>query len=228
MDKIKPILFNTEMVRAIRAGRKTVTRRPVKVRFRAGEAGYNIITQAHTGEFCYLEIYDEWETEVRRLGAPYRPGEILYVRETWQKVGGTVTPERYIYLADYTGIPIRWRPSIHMPKEAARIFLRVTDVRVERLQDSFSEPISPIFALQEEGMDIGDDCRECIGNYGRPCCVDVDDGEVDECGILDEVRGDFSGLWDSTIKPADRAVYGWAANPWVWVIEFEVDKAWNR
>ena len=70
-------------------------------------------------------------------------------------------------------------------------------------------------------MDIGDDCRECISTYGRPCCIDLDEDSADECGLLDDVRGEFSGLWDSTIKPADRARLGWAANPWVWVIEFE-------
>lgn len=69
-----------------------------------------------------------------------------------------------------------------MPREAARIFLRVTDVRVERLQDM------PPYDIAFEGF---------------------------------RKQKDFIALWDSTIKPADRVLYGWAANPWVWVIEFE-------
>ena len=77
---------------------------------------------------------------------------------------------------------LKWHPSIHMPREAARIFLRVTDVRVERVQDIDDD------GVVAEGLNIGDP---------------------------------FDELWDSTIKPADRALYGWDANPWVWVIEFE-------
>ncbi len=64
---------------------------------------------------------------------------------------------------------------------------------------------------------LPDECVECINNYGHPSCIDTDS----ECGILDEVRGGFSELWDSTIKKADLPIYGWSANPWVWVIEFE-------
>ncbi len=79
-----------------------------------------------------------------------------------------------------------WRPSIHMPREAARIFLRVTDVRVERLQNITDE--------QAEKEDFKDYTSTALG---------------------------FAELWDSTIKPKDRALYGWAANQWVWVIEFE-------
>ena len=76
----------------------------------------------------------------------------------------------------------RWHPSIHMPKEAARLFLRATGVRVERLQDIDDD------GVVAEGLKIGDA---------------------------------FDVLWDSTIKPADLPLYGWDANPWVWVIEFE-------
>ena len=120
-----------------------------------------------------------------------------------------------------------------MPKEAARIFLRVTDVRVERLHDSFTAQGTTIIALQNEGINIGDHCRQCIESYGYPCCNDLDPelgfdedtgedkGGGSECGMLDGVRYDFSRLWDSTIKPADLPVYGWEGNPWVWVIEFE-------
>lgn len=138
---------------------------------------------------------------------------------------------RYLYAADNLPEPfgfwvnpdgthrdsMPWRPSIHMPREAARIFLWVADVRVERLQDSFCRHGSAILLLQREGIDIGEQCRDCIKAYGSPCCSDDDS----ECGVLDEVRGEFSDLWDSTIKPADRDLYGWAANPWVWVITFE-------
>ncbi len=89
-----------------------------------------------------------------------------------------------------------WRPSIHMPKEAARIWLKVTNVRVERLQDITVED-----ALAE-GMD----------KYIRL------NGELDENSIITS----FIGIWNSTIKKSDLDRYGWEANPYVWVIEFEV------
>lgn len=90
---------------------------------------------------------------------------------------------------------MKWHPSLHMPKDAARIFLRVTNVRVERLQDITVED-----ALAE-GMD----------KYIRL------NGELDENSIITS----FIGIWNSTIKKSDLDRYGWNANPWVWVIEFE-------
>ena len=85
------------------------------------------------------------------------------------------------------------RPSIHMPKEAARIWLKVTDVRVERLQEITEEQIG------REGVEV---------EYPH-----VLNGE--------EKRYAFSTLWNSTVKKSDLDRYGWNANPWVWVIEFE-------
>ena len=219
----KPILFNTEMVRAILDGRKTVTRRGVH-----SPLLYTRDTLPDIVEESKLPRYWDFGWHGEKVGfatkAPYQPGDILYVRETYFKYAG-----EYVYKASAAQPEIwkgMWHPSIHMPREAARIWLRVTDVRVERLQTSFFEPICPIFAVQAEGIDIGDTCWECIENYGEPCCVDtVDEDGSDlyggECGELDQSRGEFSDLWDRTIKPADRERYGWAANPWVWVIAVE-------
>ena len=132
MCGVKPILFTTEMVRAILEGRKTVTRRLVKpqplsvVNTLYRKDGTNI-WRTH-GADCWYEFR-----------APCVPGDILWVRETWSPVN--VRPRRYIYKADVdrrigegVGLPLCWHPSIHMPREAARVFLRVSDVRVERLQ----------------------------------------------------------------------------------------------
>lgn len=236
---MKPILFNTEMVRAILDGRKTVTRRVMKPQ----PLFYTGRKYVFADEVCPKK----WEDCDNIISTyKYQPGDILYVRETWAPIYTGKGPDfvaGYMYMADegrmtvedYDCVhpdgkdwtwPGRWYPSIHMPKEAARIFLRVTDVRVERLQDSFSKPISPIFELLAEGMDIGDDCRECIEDYGNPCCVETIDEDGSnmyggECGLLDDVRTEFSKLWDSTIKPKDREKYGWSANPFVWVISFE-------
>lgn len=96
----------------------------------------------------------------------------------------------------------KWRPSIHMPKGAARIFLRVTGVRVERLQDVTEE--------QAKCEGVGDP-------YGYQSAEWYDQKELTTNYHINS----FAGLWDSTVKKSDLAKYGWNANPWVWVIEFE-------
>ncbi len=198
---MKPILFNTDMVRAILEGRKTVTRRVVKP-----QPVYNPndgFTWKGAAYGTDLPPTEKGATYNFRCAAPCRPGDILYVRETWQYAYALDENEqpiestgRYFYAADGGNEPFAfwvnedgshrdsmpWHPSIHMPREAARIFLRVTDVRVERLQEIDDD------GIVSEGLAIGDP---------------------------------FDELWDSTIKKADRALYGWEADPWVWVIEFE-------
>lgn len=221
---VKPILFNTEMVRAILDGRKTVTRRVVTPQPMESTIYPNIDV---AGKVC-AEIWGNGA--VKYIKQPYRPGDILYVRETWSQMeyGGFLyrawpgkgqEPEKQDEAM--RGLGLKWHPAIHMPREAARIWLRVTNVRVERLQTDFFKQESAIFELCAEGIDIGESCRECISTYGRPCCIDEDPEYGSECGMLDDVRDDFACLWDSTIKPADRKLYGWAVNPFCWVIEFE-------
>ena len=136
---MKPILFNTQMVRAIMGGRKTQTRRAVKpqpkdkalLEFRDGILSWGDMRAG----ICY-----EYEAK-----AAYQPGDILWVRETWRlKTPSVLDETKYIYRADSNPsdeTEQKWHPSIHMPKEAARIFLRVTDVRVERLWDISSEDV---------------------------------------------------------------------------------------
>ena len=208
-----PILFNTEMVQAILAGRKTQTRRVMKLKYKENEAGFQILTNKHDGSFAYAEYYDEDENHTRMITPPCMPGIILWVRETWGKLTEcNVYPpyepeeERFIYRADI-GDPdhfqAKWHPSIHMPKEAARIFLLVKDVRIERLQDMTEEQ------AEKEGCSAGYFNITC-GPFGN-------DDAPDEWTAVE----DFQRVWDSTIKTADLDKYGWNANPWVWVIEFE-------
>lgn len=192
----KPILFNTYMVRAILEGRKTVTRRVVKPHFRPGETGWQVITEKHSGKYVRIEYLDEWENETRYMIDPFRPDDILYVRETWAEM-----PYGFVYRADGEepegwDSDDRWRPSIHMPKEAARLFLRVTDVRVERLKDITPEQIDA------EG------CKEWA--------YSATTGE-----LLPSDPSWFCIAWDNTLKPTDLPLYGWDVNPWVWVISFE-------
>nr|DAL76838.1 MAG TPA: ASCH domain protein [Bacteriophage sp.] len=223
---IKPILFNTEMVRAILDGRKTCTRRICKD---ANEYTvpdmefYNADKRTYAvHNFADKEHMEQLSTVERTC--PICLGDILYVRETvWQKIGyyldidGETKPSWYNefkYVASdekpETGWNYSWskRPSIHMPKEAARIWLKVTDVRVERLQEITEKQACM------EGTDPWDEV--CYENNGwHPTFSDPDSG-----GDPNMIDG-FHKLWNSTIKKSDIDRYGWDANPYVWVISFE-------
>lgn len=238
---VKPILFNEDDVRATLEDRKHAIRRVIKPQPDGAHTILDSDDAAHTFDFLCGNggsggQFVDW---VKTVTAPYWPGDILWARETWghpseSEISRGANPNKYLYKAD-TYQPCagdKWHPSIHMPKEAARLFLRVTDVWAERLFDSFTAQGDTIAALLAEGIDIGDHCRQCINAYGNPCCNDLDpelepdeSGEDEnggsECGVLDGVRSDFARLWDSCIPRKRLPLYGWDANPWVWVIEFE-------
>ena len=223
---IKPILFNTEMVRAILDGRKSCTRRIVKG-FIPNNAvwGYT----AFTPKGCiscrgtFADGYGE-----KFFKPPYQPGDILYIRETWERFEcwncdgderGNCPKEPkksvldktcgcYMYRAtDEISGDAKWHPSIHMPKEAARIWLKVTDVRVERLQD-----ITYNGALREGSEGIRCD-HVALGVHGCTDCMNT--------GWIEPPQVEFMQIWNSTIKKSDLNRDGWDANPWAWVIEFE-------
>lgn len=201
--EIKPILFNSEMVRAILDGRKSCTRRLVK--FFSGE------NPRWTGYIKDGLMLYNGKNEPCIRKAPYQPGDTLYVRETWKKA-----PNGYYYYEDWQRGDIaditKWKPSIHMPKEAARIWLKVTNVRVERLQE-----MKPVDVIKEGAYP---DCWDCLNTYGESgsqCCYRTEE----QCSQCDEVMMEWEKLWNSTIKKSDLDRYGWDANPWVWVIEFE-------
>lgn len=193
---VKPILFNTEMVRAILDGRKTCTRRAIK--FPNGMTGRPVGKAGDSSNPLGIM----YPGGIKR--PPYQPGDILYVRETWcddRQFTKDDTPGQYFYKASPPDdFNVKWHPSIHMPKEAARIWLKVKDVRVERLQDMDWQD-----ALYE-GIDMCLERDMKTGEYIFP-----DENPLD----------DFIDLWDSTIKKSDIDRYGWDANPYVWVIEFE-------
>lgn len=203
---IKPILFNTEMVRAILDGRKTCTRRVAK---NVPDHTHRIEPVYENGRFQFDCFYSSY---VAALDAdadfcmpcfpPYQQGDILYVRETWCKGSWMNEKERYYYKADDNDFHCVWHPSIHMPKEAARIWLRVTDVRAERLQECGE---GWCIDIEKEGIATPQDAILYIS----------DDA------FHDALRMEFQKTWDGTIKKSDIDRYGWDANPWVWVIEFE-------
>lgn len=159
---IKPILFNTEMVRAILDGRKTCTRRLVKPQPKSKLCYTFAGSDSDTWGYPNRTAHEIWGEEFKlpnditeeelskRWNPPYHTDDIPYVRETWcglpvNEAGHMRGHTIYYYKADGELRPKGWRgtwhPSIHMPKEAARIWLKVTDVRVERLQEITSEQI---------------------------------------------------------------------------------------
>lgn len=196
--KTLPILLSTPMVQAILDGRKKQTRRNVGIK---------------TSHFASIELRDgKFIPFVRGGGAQlwpqpeikpkYQVGYIMWVRETWIPSSGYGTINRFIYKAD-DDIPhgARWKPSIHMPKEAARIFLEVTDVRVERLQDISEE--DAIAEGVEQHSDYG---TTGYRHYGRPneALTDID------------AKWSFETLWESI-----NGKESWNENPFVWVYDFK-------
>ena len=175
--KEKPIIFNTEMVKAIMDRRKTQTRRIAKT--------------------------DK---------PPYIAGDILYVRETWAQVPNG----DYLYKAHsmYKGMKdadflFSWKPSIHMPKEAARIFLEVINIRKERLQniteaDAIAEGAEPYNPFDLKQMPLS--LVTCLPNGNKI--------------VKKTYRVGFYKVWQEINEKGKN--YDWNSNPAVWVIEFRV------
>lgn len=205
----KPILFNTDMVRAILNGRKTATRRCVKPRSKDACGFYVTFREsdnAFTGVYDYDEnerMFDNPQTQ------PCYPKDILYIRETFRPLSDHPR-SKFEYAADWSRKYFensrnpkacnggKWIPSIHMPKEAARIFLKVHDVKVQHLHN----------------MTLDDFLKE--GVTLRPEAFN------DPENAYHQAKRIFAEeIWDKTLRKADREYYSWDANPWVWTIWFE-------
>ena len=223
---MKPILFNTEMVKVILNGNKTQTRRPVKK-----DLIINLETDKNDPDYLYIQ--DKFgDFHHLKECAPYQEEQILYIRETFAigeidyaegtngkeipfisqcKGENSFIPKEWAIRNNIVIEEVRWKPSIHMPKEAARIFLKVTDVRVERLQD-----ITPMDATAE-GVD------SVLLEPDHPLAEKVYKlyGEWDE-KTQDMYVGNvnvFATMWNEIYEDRD---YGWEENPYVWVVEFKV------
>ena len=213
----KPILFNTEMVKAILDGRKTQTRRLVK-----DIPLYEPYFTVDDGIAFACDEDGEWHPA--EAFSRIQPGDVLWVRETWAKDVG-----RYMYRANYSDtekfymngreIKMVWRPSIHMPREAARLFLRVKGVQMERLQDMSEDDA---IAEGYRGCDAKHPVIYYPDGIAEPCWVTGHECIYEYWYCNHTLQEGFGrDIWDGTIKKADIQRYGWDANPWVWVIEFE-------
>jgi hypothetical protein len=189
--KEMPILFKPEMVKAILEGTKTQTRRIIQPQPK------DIVywnTDGFGNKYNYVGRYENETTQT--ISTKYSVGDILWVRETFGKDSDgyffKVCDDGKIFYDDGS---IKWKPSIHMPREAARLFLEVTSIKVEQLQD-----IGEADAIAE-GLkhNCPSDCPPCGGTN----CTDY---------IVA-----YHNLWD---KINAKRGYSWESNPWVWVIEF--------
>lgn len=202
--KERPVIFNGEMVRALLDGRKTQTRRVIKLSHERGMV--NPVIRGRNGEISSVSC------RLAPMLCPFgQVGDQLWVRETFMKLTGTGIEattgkfEGFAYRADTpTGsygdeirkeYGLKWTPSLHMPRKACRILLEITALRVERLKD-----ISQYDAIAEGGPPSHPSINAVSRDYGFP---------------------DFSRSW---FAQTWQHIYGeesWSANPWVWVIEFK-------
>ena len=184
-NNFKPILFSTEMVQAILAGRKTQTRRVVKEKMTTAVLDYAMENNKPTDEFI-------------ERNCNLKKGDILWVRETFAKVPQTAFGENFIYKSTFDRtFSGPWKPSLFMPKEAARIFMKVTNVRVQRLQD-----INAAHSGAEGIVEVKFEYHKSI----NPRVVEM----------TAQIMA-FRDLWDSI----NAKKHPWESNPWVWVYEFE-------
>ncbi|HCL3994841.1 TPA: hypothetical protein N2B70_001863 [Pseudomonas aeruginosa] len=195
----RPILFNDQMVRAILDGRKTVTRRIVKPQPSLPTThwwpsnGRGPQWMADGPSEATGGTRQTWGWKECPFG---KPGDRLWVRETFADIGCRLTYRADLYDGAHCMVK-KWIPSIHMPRSASRVLLEITAVRVERLQD-----ISEEQALAEGVR--GEPC-----DHARQACSDI--------GCWgDTAKGAFGFLWESL-----NGEGSWAANPWVWVVEFK-------
>ena len=227
--KFIPILFSTPMVQAILEGRKTQTRREVKPQPSADTFAFSFGKVLDGSERRVLCMHKQNPVKdklpiVDSMQLPYgEPGDVLWVRETWAVAGART---RYKADHDWTdeeielGETAQWKPSIHMPKSACRIFLEVVSVRVERLQD-----ISEADAKQE-GISIVDQNPVNIYNnyvFNVKNAMWPGYGSITKTYGFTNPKDSFHSLWESI-----NGHQSWVINPWVWVVEFkQIEKPEN-
>ena len=228
---MKPILFSSSMVRAILEGRKAVTRRVITVPWHKGKRclPYEPWYVEEDGKLLYQNEYGEYRP-IEAI-APYRPGDVLWVRETWfpdppdngewdfymftdgEIINLNAIPEEYrnpkhvIYRASWNSPFTGWRPSIHMPRWASRISLSVLSVRAGRLQE----------ITEEEAIKEGIQRTDAEGMKDWPW-LGADHPIKGTPKVFASAKQAFESLWDSI----NGKRCPWASNPWVWVIEFDV------
>lgn len=195
--KERPILFNTEMVRAVLDGRKSQTRRVIKPQ--PDHRHRDVVFEEKRNKLIEYSMISGCWNEVVEHKCPYgKPGDRLWVRETWAidpvEKGVWFKADEFWTEANSP----KWKPSIHMPRKYSRINLEITNIRVERVNDITS------YDMVREG--VPDSVRQ----------IDLFGAEGDEIRKIKIIP--FRIFWGSINKSRG---YGWDVNPWVWVVEFK-------
>lgn len=200
MKKEIPILFSTEMIKALLDGRKTMTRRIVKTKY--GGEPVSTVKQPCSDDIYVAFSRPDDNKLIEAVKCPYgQPGDLLWVRESWCIVTNASKEDdnKLHYRASTGKNNFTWKPSIHMKKSAARIWLEVTEIRVERLQD-INE-----FDAECEGIEDDEFLPLRFKQYG------------DNVGSCESAITSFQTLWEHINGPES-----WNSNPWVWVVSFKV------
>ena len=222
--KERPILFSTPMVQAILEGRKSQTRRIIKMPDLVNNPSwYRYIGNSNDMGITRVAIpyddrlYHEWQRVNSNAASwvihSYKPGDVLWVRETWNTLTAyeekpdysVMSVREFVYKADDDRFD-KWKPSIFMPKEACRIRLLVEDIRVERLQD-----ISEEDAIAE-GIEYMD--NQFVEDYDEPLRIYCD--YSDKESVLLVAKSSYKTLWESI-----NGKGSWDKNPWVWCVKFK-------
>ena len=213
--KEHPIIFSTQMVRAILRGVKTQTRRVIPITPRRGYS----LNHSFGNLYHFCREKNGYGKYSEHLRSPYDTGDILWVRETYRPIAGQLgalitvdykadDPEKWERLGDVVGTPVKWRPAIHMPREMSRLMLKITAIRAEPLRD-----ISDTDAMRE-GL-----YPSFLRGTPMPIAMDWDGNE--KVLVAGVPKRDFEALWRGLYPDGQKS---WGANPWVWVIDFEVVK----
>jgi hypothetical protein len=216
-----PILFNGDMVRAILEGRKTQTRRPLKIQPPSSSCQIATFIESTSredrkkeGKLHWVKLSPDGLSVIYNQGkyfaCPFgQPGDRLWVRETWAWIGSE-TNGHYVYRSNY--LPeqqyfVTWQPSIHMPRKASRIILEIDEIGAERIQD-ITEDEAMAEGIREWTKD-GE-----LYKYGH--IEPGDQGCTPWSAMPKTVMGAYKSLWNG-IYTEDL---NWEANPWVWVVKF--------
>ena len=203
----KPITFSTDMVQAILEGRKTCIRIPVKQTQFTGllpdkckdSTPKEFLKRKRMMFKPYCDMNDT-ELIMTAYKEPYQAGDILYIKEAWYK-----GLNRYLYRADYSDaekfyqngkeINMTWNSSDTMPKAAARLWIKIVNVKTERLQNIDAD------SIRKEGLSSA----------------------AVHAGDMDIALQEWKLFWNNTvrIKKSDLNQYGWDSNPWIWILDFE-------
>lgn len=204
--KAIPMLFQTDLVKALLDGRKTVTRRPAKLSARSMKQGVSLSNIKKVWrsreDYLFSAVLDDKFDHIGTFDVVCKVGDLIYVRETFRLFSNADECGCYdhcscppngtpLYFSTHYDSERKWKPSIHMPRKHSRLTLKVTDVRIERVQDitesqAKSEGIAPSFT-----------------------------SEFGKCPVVPNYRDGFFHTWNNIYN-------NWDQNPYVWVIEFEV------